>query len=109
MEGLKGKNVLITDGTAGIGQAIAVRFAREGVNVAINYRKAPKDAEETEARVQECIHQVGQQGVQHALVQGDVSSEKQVEAMFERLLKSWETSIFWSTMQEYRWINLLNR
>mgnify|MGYP006299031931 FL=1 len=87
MEGIKGKNVLITGGTAGIGQAVAVRFAREGANVAINYRKAPEDAEETEARVQECIHQVGQQGVKHALVQADVSDEKQVEAMFEDAFK----------------------
>ena len=87
MEGIKEKNVLITGGTAGIGQAIAVRFAREGANVAINYLKDPGEAEETEAQVQECIHKVGQQGVKHALVRADVSSEKQVEAMFEDAVK----------------------
>ena len=38
MRGLLGKNVLITGGTSGIGQAIAVRFAGYGANVAINYR-----------------------------------------------------------------------
>lgn len=36
MQGLKGNNVLVTGGTSGIGQAIAVRFAQEGANVAIN-------------------------------------------------------------------------
>ena len=37
LRGLKDKNVLITGGSSGIGQAIAVRFAEYGANVAINY------------------------------------------------------------------------
>ena len=36
MERLKGKNALITGASSGIGQAIAVRFAAEGANIAIN-------------------------------------------------------------------------
>lgn len=83
MVGVKDKNVLVTGGTSGIGQAIAVRFAQEGANVAINYRKEPEDAKETEEQVQECIHKVGQQGVEHVLVKADVSSEEEVRAMFE--------------------------
>ncbi|MEF8845999.1 MAG: SDR family NAD(P)-dependent oxidoreductase [Bacteroidales bacterium] len=53
MQGLSGKNVLITGGTSGIGQAIAVRFAGEGANIAVNYRKTPEDAKDTEEKVQE--------------------------------------------------------
>ena len=41
MPGVKGKNVLVTGGSSGIGQAIAVRFAEHGANVAINYLRHP--------------------------------------------------------------------
>ena len=78
MKGLKGKNVLVTGGTSGIGQAIAVRFARAGANVAINYRKRPEDAAETEAQVQACARMVNEQGVKDVLVRGDVSKEEDV-------------------------------
>jgi len=40
--GLEGKNVLVTGDTSGIGQAIAVRFAEYGANVAINHRRSPE-------------------------------------------------------------------
>jgi glucose 1-dehydrogenase len=81
MEGLKGKNVLVTGGTSGIGQAIAVRFAEYGANVAINYLRLPDEAKETQQQVQACIHKVRQTGVQDVLVQGDVSSEDEVVRM----------------------------
>jgi glucose 1-dehydrogenase len=87
MQGLSGKNVLITGGTSGIGQAIAVRFAGEGANVAVNYRKTPEDAQDTEDKVQECIAQVDQHGVKHVLVQGDVSREDQVKEMFRETIR----------------------
>jgi glucose 1-dehydrogenase len=83
MRGLKGKNVLVTGGTSGIGQAIAVRFAEYGANVAINYLRTEDEAAETEAKVHACVASVRQQGVRDALVQGDVSKEDDVVRMFE--------------------------
>jgi glucose 1-dehydrogenase len=83
MRGLEGKNVLVTGGTSGIGQAIAVRFAEYGANVAINYLRRPEEAEDTEERVHACVASVRQQGVRDVLVQGDVSREDDVVAMFE--------------------------
>ena len=81
MPGLKGKNVLVTGGSSGIGQAIAVRFAEYGANVAINYLRQPEEAHDTEEQVHACIHKVRQEGVQDVLVGGDVSNEDDVVRM----------------------------
>jgi glucose 1-dehydrogenase len=88
MQGLKGKNVLVTGGSSGIGQAIAVRFGREGANVAINYHGSRDGAEETETRIQaayeSCVESVRACGVRVSLIRADVSAEKEVEAMIEQ-------------------------
>ena len=81
MPGLEGKNVLVTGGSSGIGQSIAVRFAEQGANVAINYLTQPDEARETEDRVHACVARVKREGVRDVLVQGDVSSEEDVVRM----------------------------
>ena len=83
MPGVKGKNVLVTGGSSGIGQAIAVRFAEHGANVAINYLREPGEAADTEEQVHTCTATVAQMGVRDVLVQGDVSKEEDVVAMVE--------------------------
>jgi glucose 1-dehydrogenase len=81
LPGIKGKGVLVTGGTSGIGQAIAVRFAEYGANVAINYLRQPGEATETEQQVHACAKRVQQEGVRDVLVQGDVSREEDVVQM----------------------------
>ena len=81
MPDLLGKNVLVTGGTSGIGQATAVRFAEHGANVAINYLTTPAEAAGTEEQVHTCLRKVRQHGVRDVLVQGDVSSEEDVVRM----------------------------
>ena len=81
LRGIEGKNVLVTGGSSGIGQAIAVRFAEYGANVAINYLRQPEEAAETEEQVQACVGKVQREGVKDVLVQGDVSNEDDVVKM----------------------------
>src|SRR3954451_259924 len=81
LPGLRGKNVLITGGSSGIGQAIAVAFAEHGANVAINYLRRPEEAHDTEAQVHACTAAVAQMGVRDVLVGGDVSAEDDVVRM----------------------------
>src|SRR3712207_3395434 len=81
LPGLKGKNVLVTGGSSGIGQAIAVRFASYGANVAINYLSQPEEAHDTEEQVHACARRVRQEGVRDVLVGGDVSKEEDVTRM----------------------------
>jgi glucose 1-dehydrogenase len=77
------KNVLITGAASGIGQAIAIRFAQEGANVAINYRDGRDKAESTLEMV--CRARDGGPG-KETIVQADVSDESDVKRMFEETL-----------------------
>ncbi len=81
LPGLRGKNVLVTGGSSGIGQAIAVRFAEFGANVAVNYLRSPDEAHDTEEQVHACAAKVKQMGVRDVLVGGDVSDEDDVVRM----------------------------
>ncbi len=43
---LKGQSALVTGGSRGIGKAIAIELAKQGVNVAVNYSGNREKAEE---------------------------------------------------------------
>jgi glucose 1-dehydrogenase len=88
MIGLKGKNALITGATSGIGQAIAIRLAQEGCNIAINYRKSPEAAVDTEEMaLQKACGNIENCGVKSLLVQGDVSQESDIVEMVNTVVK----------------------
>lgn len=68
----QGKNVLVTGASRGIGQAIAVAFARAGARIAIHFNQQARAAEHTQA----LLHGSG-----HILEQADISDPVAVERM----------------------------
>lgn len=63
---LRGKVAIITGGDSGIGQAVAVAFAREGADIAIAYLEEDKDAGQARQLVEE-------EGQQCLPIRGDIS------------------------------------
>ncbi|MCJ2556224.1 MAG: SDR family oxidoreductase [Candidatus Thermoplasmatota archaeon] len=66
---------LVTGASRGIGRAIAIRLARDGFHVAINYRSRRSSAERT-------LSEVIRAGMNGVVVQADVSKENEVLLMF---------------------------
>ena len=78
---LKGRKALITGGDSGIGRAVAIAFAREGADVAINYLPEEQaDADETLRLIEEA----GQKAV---AIPGDIRSEAFCKEMVQRANK----------------------
>ncbi len=90
MKGLQGKVAVVTGGSSGIGQAIAIRLGQEGVDVAINYVGRPEGAEATKESIEHgvdiCMKQMAAADTKPILVEADVSQEADVEAMFDRVM-----------------------
>lgn len=74
---LKDKVAVITGGTRGIGRAIALKLAKEGANIAINYRSSDKEAEELKKILEE-------EGVKVLTIKGDVSNFEEAKNLMEK-------------------------
>jgi len=71
------KVALVTGSATGAGRAIALRFAKRGFSVAVNYSRSEADAKETLAAIQKL-------GVPAILCKATVGDDAQVRAMVER-------------------------
>lgn len=76
---LEGKTAIVTGGSIGIGNAISLKLAEYGANVALNYRKHKEEADET-------IKKIEAMGRQGAAFQADVSNFSDAGRMVEEVV-----------------------
>lgn len=84
-----GKTVLVTGASAGIGEAIAIRFAQEGASVAINYSRNDAGGANTARQVRQAHSEGGFDDASVVTHKADVSDEASVKGMFEAVIGEW--------------------
>ncbi len=77
---LTGKNALVTGASRGFGREIALRLAREGCNVIVNFRRSKSEAQDVVAE----IEKLGG-SVRAVPVRGDVGDEENLHKMFKKI------------------------
>jgi glucose 1-dehydrogenase len=77
---LKDRVALITGANSGIGKALALRFAEEGADVAVNYVAHPEAADAV-------VQEIEKQGRRALAVQTDVSNVEQVRRMVAQVVE----------------------
>jgi len=78
MYNLGGKVALVTGGSRGIGKAIALKLAENGVNLAVNYFRHRRDAEATAGLIES-------RGVKCLLLKANVANDEDVAEMLQRV------------------------
>jgi 3-oxoacyl-[acyl-carrier protein] reductase len=79
---LQGKTAIVTGGSLGLGAAISLELARDGADVALNYRK---HADEANA-IAEQIRAMGRRAL---VVQADVASFGDAQKMVDQVKSEW--------------------
>ena len=81
---LKGKNVIVTGATRGIGKEIALTLAQNGANIAMNYRNLNSE-------VEDLINEIKSFGVDALAIKCDVSSTNEVENFVKEVKAHYNT------------------
>ncbi len=109
---MKNKIALVTGSGRGIGKAIALALAKEGMDVAVNARHLP-EIETTAAE----IEKLGQKSM---AIQCDVSDYEAVKEMVQRVVNKWggidilvnnagvAISKLWEDMEKEEWETVIN-
>ena len=79
---LTGKKALVTGGSRGIGRGICLSLAKQGADVAVNYRSNQAEAESV-------VSEIKAIGREAFVVQADVSQATSVAKMFEEIKNRW--------------------
>ncbi|MDH6254258.1 NAD(P)-dependent dehydrogenase (short-subunit alcohol dehydrogenase family) [Chryseobacterium sp. H1D6B] len=78
------KKAVISGGDSGIGQAVAVHFAREGADIAVIYKDSDKDAEET-------LRLIEKEGRKGLLLRGDLTKKAFRKKCKDKIKKEWKS------------------
>ena len=81
---LKGKTAIVTGSTKGIGKAIALKLAKLGANVVINYRSSLGSAEDL-------IKEIENNGGSAFAVKADISKFNEAETLIKETVKRYGT------------------
>lgn len=76
---VKGKTVLVTGGSTGIGRSCALKLAALGANIAVNYSRSEEEALGT-------VREIEALGRKAIAVKADVASDGEVRAMAARIV-----------------------
>lgn len=79
---MHGKTAIVTGSAMGLGAAVAVKLARRGVNVVINYSKSEKDAHEVAAGCEGL-------GVETLCVQANIAEDADCRRLAAETLARW--------------------
>lgn len=77
---LRGKHALVTGAARGFGRAIALRLAREGVKVVVNYRRSMTEAGKV-------VEEIISEGGWAIPIRADIGKEESLDRMFEEIKK----------------------
>ena len=111
--GLIGNSAIVTGGSMGIGTAIALELAKEGCNVAINYRRHDAEAKKV-------VEEIVAMGRKALAIKADVTSYTDAQKMVETVIKefgkldilvcnagiNWD-GVIWK-MSEEQWDQVIN-
>jgi len=79
---LKGKTVLVTGSSRGLGKAIALAFAAEKAKVAINYRASVDEAKEV-------VKEIEAMGGEVLLIQSNIGDQVQAKSLIDQITQKW--------------------